>query len=326
MSEFDVYDYEMPNSRFSDVDVERLLSGRVPEDETLARLAKLVERLQAEHSRLPEEERVATFAAEAARIAESTRPDDAGAAVAMRHTSRSRRFNLAMRRKLATSIAAAVLLSGMTGVAVAADDAAPGDALYGLDRALEAVSLGDGGPGERIAEAQTLFAQGKVAEAIAHAAEAVEAEEEEDTGDDVAGAADALLKAADEVQNGDADAESQDVRDAVAAMLRAMSEMIGDPDFEGATFGQSVSEMARGIGGPPDDVELPEEAEDAVDKAKDAADDAADGAKDAADAAADALDRAADEAEREAEEEAGDAGPPEGVPGGPPEGVPPVSP
>ena len=53
--------------------------------------------------------------------------------------------------KVAAVIASAVVAAGgLTGVGFAADNAAPGDALYGLDCALERVGLGDGGAQERV--------------------------------------------------------------------------------------------------------------------------------------------------------------------------------
>jgi hypothetical protein len=42
----------------------------------------------------------------------------------------------------------------MSGVAVAANRAAPGDALYGIDRALEKIGIGAGGAQERLAGAK----------------------------------------------------------------------------------------------------------------------------------------------------------------------------
>ena len=44
------------------------------------------------------------------------------------------------------------MIVGMTGVAVASDSAVPGDWNYGIDRALEAVGIGEGGAAERLQE------------------------------------------------------------------------------------------------------------------------------------------------------------------------------
>ncbi len=80
------------------------------------------------------------------------------------------------RRRLATvTAAAAVLAGGNVGLALAADPAAPGDLLYGVDRAYERVAevLGIGGDTarERLDEASTLAARGDVSRALSTARE-----------------------------------------------------------------------------------------------------------------------------------------------------------
>lgn len=313
MSEFGVYEDEMLN-RFSDQDVELLLSGRMPESEDLARLAPILEALHA-HRSSPSEERVTRFAAKAAEIAVSTGQDRADPANPERAATRPRRFVLALRQKMATGLAAVLLLSGMTGVAVASDHAAPGDALYGLDRALEAVGVGDGGAAERIAESQALFQSGRVADAIAHAAEAVEVSggDVEVLSPEASSASTALGDAAAKVADGgdvETENESELVRQQVASMLETMALMMQDTDFDGEAFGQEVAEMARGIGG--DSGGEPENqtqgsAEDGLDTADEATDNAGDGldtARDAGDEAEEAEDAAdnGDTAEASADE------------------------
>lgn len=299
MSDFGVYDDEMLNNRFSDQDVERLLSGGMPEDEDLAGLAPILETLHGGERRPLPEERIARFAAQAAEIAMSTRPEPAGTAVPERTTTRSRRFVLALRQKMATGLAAALLLSGMTGVAVASNHAAPGDPLYGLDRALEAVGIGDGGAAERIAEAQVLFNQGQIAEAVAHAAEAVEVTKIEGESEIEANieaitseeASDALLTAAEKLRgNTDGSDHAIDVRNNVATLLEYMATTTDT----GSDFGQGVAALARQISPAPE--VLPDEADDAADNGADNAENAAEESEDA---------------------------PPEDVPAGPPESVPP---
>ena len=51
-----------------------------------------------------------------------------------------------------------IVVSGLAGVAVASDDAVPGDWNYGIDRALEAIGIGDGGAAERLIELRALEA------------------------------------------------------------------------------------------------------------------------------------------------------------------------
>lgn len=290
MSDFDVNQSEMTN-RFSDQDIERLYSGETPEDESLARLAAHLDAWHAVFERVPSDEEVTTFAAEAAEIAASTTPTPDPRANPAAVVSPLMRFKSTLRQKLATGLAAVVLLSGMTGVGVASDAAAPGDTLYGLDQTLEAIGILDGGAAERIAEAQSLFNDGLVAEAIGHATRAVEATDA--TGDrfspESSKAAEALTIAADSVM-GEGVEPSEDVRNAVAAMLAEMATMIEDRQIDGATFGESVSNLAKEIAGAPGG--LP-----------------------------DAADNAADEA-GEARENGEGVGPPEDVPADPPQGTP----
>jgi hypothetical protein len=153
-------------------------------------------------------------------------------------------------RGLATGVASLLVFSGMTAIAIASNGAAPGDALYGIDRALEAVGIGDGAAVERITEARVLFDRGEVAAAIDHASEAVSEDDDgvTDFSPEASNAAAALETAADKVQAND-QAQSQQVRNAVAAMLAEMAAMLQDPAIEGKDFGQKVAEMAGTIGG-----------------------------------------------------------------------------
>jgi hypothetical protein len=64
-------------------------------------------------------------------------------------------------QRVAPTVAALVALVMMSGaMTYAANGANPGDLLYGLDRALEAIGIGNGGAEERRAEAFALFASG----------------------------------------------------------------------------------------------------------------------------------------------------------------------
>ncbi len=129
---------------------------------------------------------------------------------------------------------------GVAGTAAAADNAIPGDALYGVDRAFEAFGLGDGGIDERLDEAVELDDQGDAEEAIEHAAKALRESGE-------IGAADALLVAAEAVSN-DNPGESSDTRASVSALLQFMA----SGETRGADFGAAVSERAKAIGGKPE--------------------------------------------------------------------------
>jgi hypothetical protein len=72
---------------------------------------------------------------------------------------------------LAVVLASATgLLLATAGIGLAADDAMPGDPLYGLDRALENFGVGNGMAKERLTEAAGLFESGQVGLALGHAA------------------------------------------------------------------------------------------------------------------------------------------------------------
>jgi hypothetical protein len=238
----------MLRHRFSDQDVERLFCGEIPNNQALATLSPILSSLQSVSWAPPSEERVVRFATKAAEVAQAAEPVPTINSARLQARSG---WRLSLSRGLATGVASLLVFSGMTAIAIASNGAAPGDALYGIDRALEAVGIGDGAAAERIAEARVLFDRGAVTEAIDHASEAVT-----DTGGDgiadfspeASNAAAALQTAADKVQAND-QAQSQQVRNAVAAMLAEMAAMLQDPAIEGKDFGQKVAEMAGTIGG-----------------------------------------------------------------------------
>ena len=241
MSGFDDYGDEMANNRFSDRDIEDLLSGRATANVELSALAPLLQMLRERSIDGVPESEVAAFsqvAAEAARSAIS---------VVSKPVAPARRVRF-LRPRLATALTLVFLLSGMTGLAFAADGAAPGDALYGLDRALERIGIGNGAAAERIAEAQALFQEGLVSEAMAHAAGAID--ESSDailSPEDASHAAEALLGAADAVTSTD-QGEADAVRASVAEMLRWMAANASSEDpLIGSEFGEMVAGFAKGI-------------------------------------------------------------------------------
>lgn len=85
----------------------------------------------------------------------------ASAARSSRPTVRPRR---AVRRLVAVAASIGLLLA-MSGIALAADGSAPGDFLYGVDRAFELIGVGDGGVDERIEEIDALLDRGDDARA-----------------------------------------------------------------------------------------------------------------------------------------------------------------
>lgn len=145
-------------------------------------------------------------------------------------------------RTRTAAIAATVLMTfgGLGGVAYAANGAVPGDVLYGLDRALEAVGIGNGGSAERLEEVTALVEQGHAERGLEHAAAMVEGN---------AGAQAALLAAAERIGGFDRAA----AHEGVAALLTYLSENVGSVD------GATVAELAQAVkvndaGGPPEGV------------------------------------------------------------------------
>lgn len=153
------------------------------------------------------------------------------------HVERERSLLGALRIRLAAFAAGvAVFVGSIGGVAVAADDAKPGDALYGIDRALEAVGIGDGNAEERLAEAGALIDAGQVPRGLRHAAEAVSKDEPTESQ-----ASTALEEAADRVRSSGSE-QSSAVREQVAGLLTYLA------DNAGQVNGQEVAELAREIG------------------------------------------------------------------------------
>ena len=65
---------------------------------------------------------------------------------------RRRKLMFTLKRRVAAAATSLMMIIGMTGVAWAADSAVPGDWNYGIDRALEAIGIGNGGADERLTE------------------------------------------------------------------------------------------------------------------------------------------------------------------------------
>ena len=285
MSNSGVYEDDMSNKRFSDAEVERLLTGQIPENPELALLGSALAAVHVVETVEPSEEQVSRFASEAAAIARSSVEIGSRA-----KPIRPRRRLTALQDRLAIVAVAVFVLAGMSGIAAAADAAAPGDPLYGIDRALERVGINDGAAAERLAEAEALARRGHVTEAMGHAASAIEEPSDDDASAASASrAATALREAAVSVESTDQEPSSEEVQDAVSAMLAEMAALIGDPELDGAELGRRVSELARSIGRPDD----PGEEAPGPDRP----DDGESGRPD-------------------------DAGPPEDTPGGPPDGTP----
>lgn len=134
---------DMSDTHLTDREVELILAGSRTGSDDLGNLERFV-----------------------AGLSRTTPPHDAEhMATVLAATARSTRRTRGLRR-MATIAASAALLVAMSGVAMAADKAAPGDALYGIDRTLETIGIGDGGVDERLDEFDVLLERGNEEEAF----------------------------------------------------------------------------------------------------------------------------------------------------------------
>ncbi|MBT8217429.1 MAG: hypothetical protein KJO17_11310, partial [Acidimicrobiia bacterium] len=133
-----------------------------------------------------------------------------------------------------------------TGAAVGSDGAVPGDALYGLDRALERVGINHGGASERIEEAMVLVDRGTHGRALETIQEAVE-DLAGDPGD--AGAVAALQNAADHIATirstgATGYGDTQAFRDQVAGFLNAIAADMEDGKVDGAMVAENARQFS----------------------------------------------------------------------------------
>jgi hypothetical protein len=220
-----------------DQDIEILLSGGVPHDPEIASLDGFVRALRSLRPEQQPDDRVSQLVARAASLAGAGESSPASLRLAPRPR---RRFSF----RLAPVAAAlsGLLVMGMTSVAVAADGAAPGDILYGIDRALENLGVGDGGIDERITEAGELMTHGAPVDALIHLDESLVDDEDQVT-EEVTARVQIHLDLAGTMINPDA----ADVQ-ATVASIRAFIEAhrghgVG---VDGREFGEGVAENAKG--------------------------------------------------------------------------------
>jgi len=234
MGDLDDYRGDMSRETTSEVEIERLLTGEAISDDDLAPLAGLFAALRSTDD-LPEETiaRLVTVATEASQAAP-------GASAATHHSKSWKPFGTLRRRATAVAVTATILIGGTSGLALAADGAKPGDALYRIDRALETVGIGAGGEQERWREVEDLVDSGEIERGLQHAAQTIA-----DGVSDDSEASDALRDAADRVQV--AGSETSDAtRKSVADLLTYIAENRGEID------GGQVAELATSIGGSQD--------------------------------------------------------------------------
>ncbi len=239
----DDYMGEMATRKVLDWEIELLLAGTPVEGGRLSGLAPVVEMTRTQWTATPPESEIAHFAMSAASAVRLTQaPARAVSAVPPRRLVP----RLGPTWRLATVALAVLLMSGTAGMAMAADGAVPGDALYGVDRAFERVGIGAGSVDERLDEAVVMAAQGRSGEALAHGIEALS----QQNGDSSEMAALALIAAAENLVDSQDTAQAASAASTrVTALLTYIAANIGvGVGTDGSEFGQGVAELARDIG------------------------------------------------------------------------------
>ena len=159
MTQYDDYESDVSNTEFVDHDVERLITGQRPKDPAFAELTAFVEALRSFRPVAPSTGAQEPLVARAVAIVRSEE-EEQPATVPRGFIDRRDRRPSWLPARAAVALGAFVLLIGVSIVAAAAHSAVPGDPLYGIDIALEAMGVGDGSVGERIAESEVLVASG----------------------------------------------------------------------------------------------------------------------------------------------------------------------
>ena len=225
MSWLEVIKGTVMGPRISDADIELLLSGSVTGSDETADLEIFISRLSEDLEPSRDPGYMATALAATVR---ASRPA----------TRRS------LRRVVALAASLTVLFAFST-VAMAADGAVPGDALYKLDRTLELIGIGDGGVDERIVEFDTLIQRGEDELAFDLLDEFAETANEDDA-----------TKAQRHIELAATNSIAADAQEKIAEKKTFIQENKGNGvGIDGADFGRGVADVARSDsnGGPQDD-------------------------------------------------------------------------
>lgn len=143
-----------------DEEAERLLAGE-GDDDDIERVLSVLRNLK----KAPVDERLITRHVDDA-VTASLRPKRRlGGAIPV---PSKRHVRLLSKPALVGLLSAMTLVIGLSGVAWAANGSKPGDSLYGIDRAFEALGIGNGGPEERLSEIRALFDAGDLTRMLGH--------------------------------------------------------------------------------------------------------------------------------------------------------------
>ena len=226
MSRFDDYVGMTALKGYTDDDLERLISGE-PGAPSASDLERFISRLRLEATVPPKSADVDLLAVRAAAVARAELPVEPKSSRTWERISRP-----------ALAAAAMALLVGLSGVAYASDQSAPGALLYGVDIAPERIGIGDGDSAERFEEASVLADRGLHGDALALMHETLitmRLASDTDLGLD-----DLAAQLAD-------DASSAQAAEKVNKLLAFINENAGNGvGLDGREFGQQVAEIARG--------------------------------------------------------------------------------
>ena len=231
----------------SDEEAEALIRGEEPQDSGLVEAASLVSSLRSLGDQKISDHVAAEHLAMIVPEVDVSSTVDVGSNRSVSAPRGRRRVVLSsllsslLAKVLVVSVAVAAVAAGVSGTA---DNAVPGERLYGLDRALEQVGIGDGGAAERADEARSLV-ETDLPEAVETAGEAALAH-----GD--AEAAVALADAAEIIRSIE-DGQSGMIRELVASLLDLLSAQIAGDGL----VGPDLADLARNIS---ESVVLPDQA------------------------------------------------------------------
>jgi hypothetical protein len=145
--------------RMRDEEIERLLAG--DGDDDIERVLSVLRNLK----KAPVDEQLITRHVDDA-VTASLRPKRRlGRPIPM---PTKRHVRLLRKPALVGLLSTVTLVIGLSGVAWAANSSKPGDSLYGIDRAFEALGIGNGGSEERLSEIRALFDAGDLTRMLDH--------------------------------------------------------------------------------------------------------------------------------------------------------------
>jgi hypothetical protein len=217
-----------------DRDLETLVAGGTPTNDDLVPLRSFVSTLSSQGNVEPPDGFVETHAGLSAATARAIHESMDSHSVESKGT-----VLFGIRRRAAAMATSLMMISGMTGIALAADGAAPGDWNFGISQALEAIGIGAGEAQEPLQELQALRSD----DAESRGDELVASETTGVTGPE---------RAAQVVANSDHGNErSNEVRTRVALLLEylADTESVDRP---------TVAELVKAFAGNPDHAGKPE--------------------------------------------------------------------